>query len=980
MSPLHTSLSPMVPTVIKDGRNITFESLIAISNLTTDTSTLNLNGQLALSATVDIILLVPLGSTSYLRDSVIKSRHYRFVQLYSFSTISLACHVRTTFPLALFPSYFDEPWTLFHNLRFNLTQSVSDGSFIIEFRRQLLLRGEKLGKIVTIMFGNVTSVNLNILELPESAPTTMSSDMSVIPPTLVIGIAAAIMIAILLFAAFNYKYLSNQRSKQKILDCILSRYSSIRFVHPAVMRSAEPNSFSFPCELYDKDCIHEIVGDKKSSGMSWINRFETVSSFNSRDRVLTSNNSANENSSSKFQSWTETSPFHKACGTSQYCEDFDYIGAYEPAIDVELLGTLSTQTSGFEVDTLKHLGNSTTKFQSLGSANTLENSNDAYIDNENADVPQYDILFSNSRNKSSISRDDPPSPSMLTESKSIKSSTQNVQSISRDMIGVAGIPWMEDFCYEDVYKQTALISVDGAAFKMFARNMKNHCNKDIRDAISSKKNFYAHKSDDSLPLVDIVSIDTFHATIEHDAEESSLTTTSDQRIQYPVSQSENNSSNTKQKSHRESVSEISSELDNISRKNFFGVKSTTEGVPKSYYFSTGLTNKHRNIENKMTTSHYSNTSASNEGGISNKSNDVIVNFADTYSPKNMEDYFIESPFRKFVSKSREKNDPVFNKSLDFPAETKKLPENKACFSVSHESAEGSSRDRLKWAGGFEHNNRKQLSSLPRRLNARRIDIGIPIQEKDIRKLDLSGSDSRRNSLEEAAVDTVFTHRSIFSHNSSEEFEYFMRLPLPSSNPIDSTKIKGEVSLRRPLSPPSSPIVTTELCCGSQLQLSLSPPSSPIDTGKLSSGSHLQLLSSPRDGKINVAESENNLDTLYEDNKNIVFNHDSIFSNRTREEFEFNMPQLWRSGSQASPLDTTKLKNRSLLWPPLSPSSPIETAKLSSRSPLRSPLSPSSPIETGRLRSRLELQLLSSPLSSRMVGKINVLENEFNLDT
>ena len=357
-----------IPTLVNDGRNISFESLIAISNLTTDIKTLNLNCRMAMDSTVDIVLLLPLGSTSYVQDSLLLPRKYRQNQLQSISSSSLACHVTTTFSLAIFPSYIHDPWSLFHQLRSNLTQSVADGRFITEFRRQLLLRGENLGKIVTIMFGNVTSVNLHILDppvnSPVSAPTTTvyadihsnsSTETSPIMFLLMAGIGGgAAMIVILLFTAI-YKYVRIQRSKKKRTAEILSRAEDNE---KKTSPSFRKKWFSTPTQSHP---LSGKLNDKSPStllydyfGMSWMHSNEASKPEISPDKAPNIYDAKNDNMLRRFQSWMKnksSSPLTKSNSTC-LSEDFDYIDTSIPdrvndsldsVTDTNLLGRWSTR-------------------------------------------------------------------------------------------------------------------------------------------------------------------------------------------------------------------------------------------------------------------------------------------------------------------------------------------------------------------------------------------------------------------------------------------------------------------------------------------------------------------------------------------------------------------------------------------------------------------------------------------------------------
>ena len=266
-------------TYMPTPRSIAFESLIAISNLTDATTTLNANCRDAMDATVDIVLLLPPGSTSYLSDSLLtlpsdssSTGSHRQLQAGeaasgdSVDKVSLACHVATGFSLSLFPQFIDDPSSLFRELRANLSETVANGRFIAEFRYQLLLRGESIGKIVTIMNGNLTSVNLHIYNSPVAAPTaaiqsdsaSSQSSAQVSPVIISVGIVAGMIVIVGLFFVYWRQY-----SSSKFPDWLSEKSISGLFSRTDSFRSKVLRAFSSETTIDILPDVQHTVGDKK---------------------------------------------------------------------------------------------------------------------------------------------------------------------------------------------------------------------------------------------------------------------------------------------------------------------------------------------------------------------------------------------------------------------------------------------------------------------------------------------------------------------------------------------------------------------------------------------------------------------------------------------------------------------------------------------------------------------------------------------
>lgn len=262
------------PSSMSSNRIVSFESLLAIGNISEAITTLNINCRNSLDITVDTVLHLPVGSTSYLSDSSLTpprgagSRNRRVSDVGDSKT-TLACHLTTEFPLTVFPQ-FDDPWALFYQMRKNLTETVADGRFITEFRHQLLLRGEDIGKVVTIMFGNVTSVNLHVYDSPVSTPTgTIYSDSRNKPAPLatisiVIGVVASVFLIALLFVILLRQYTKYHNLRKRDILMSWAESTGSKGNNVKWMDSWSHNKSLLFTAGDGPDILH-AVGDKKIS-------------------------------------------------------------------------------------------------------------------------------------------------------------------------------------------------------------------------------------------------------------------------------------------------------------------------------------------------------------------------------------------------------------------------------------------------------------------------------------------------------------------------------------------------------------------------------------------------------------------------------------------------------------------------------------------------------------------------------------------
>lgn len=202
----------------------------------------------------------------------------------------LACHVSTAIPLASFPDYGSNPTALFHMLRRNLTRSVADGFFLQEYRRLLLLYNEEIGKVVTIMFGNVTSVNLHVITLPESpsegggGSSSLGGEQSIaksrVTPLVLMGIGvglAVLLIVVVVFLVMMKRY-SKHREKLRRADLLawsekcaagatdtISKEEMEKWFAPPKSRSFLLSGVGTAMSWGPTDFTRATVGDKKKS-------------------------------------------------------------------------------------------------------------------------------------------------------------------------------------------------------------------------------------------------------------------------------------------------------------------------------------------------------------------------------------------------------------------------------------------------------------------------------------------------------------------------------------------------------------------------------------------------------------------------------------------------------------------------------------------------------------------------------------------
>ena len=139
---------------------IQFESLIAISSLPSETTALEESLQAALTTAVDMALSLPVGSTTYMGDSLF------VVENEQQSGVTLIAHIKTGVALTrLGTLHSGERSELFHQLRLGLGKVVHDGSLLKLFLDQTTLKSVSFGK-------SITSINLAVV--PSSSKPSSS--------------------------------------------------------------------------------------------------------------------------------------------------------------------------------------------------------------------------------------------------------------------------------------------------------------------------------------------------------------------------------------------------------------------------------------------------------------------------------------------------------------------------------------------------------------------------------------------------------------------------------------------------------------------------------------------------------------------------------------------------------------------------------------------------------------------------------------
>jgi hypothetical protein len=139
---------------------IQFESLIAISSLPSETTALEESLQAALTTAVDMALSLPVGSTTYMGDSLF------VVENEQQSGVTLIAHIKTGVALTRLDTlHSGERSELFHQLRLGLGKVVHDGSLLKLFLDQTTLKSVSFGK-------SITSINLAVV--PSSSKPSSS--------------------------------------------------------------------------------------------------------------------------------------------------------------------------------------------------------------------------------------------------------------------------------------------------------------------------------------------------------------------------------------------------------------------------------------------------------------------------------------------------------------------------------------------------------------------------------------------------------------------------------------------------------------------------------------------------------------------------------------------------------------------------------------------------------------------------------------
>ena len=127
-----------------------FETLIAITSLPIGTTTLSSDLRKALAESVDQVLSLPSGSTSYVGDSLFTA------QQKATDGVTLVAHVLTGVSLSTYTETEEDSSNLFNLLRAELSKSASSGNLLEAFQA-------RTNQVSAISFGHsITSINMAV--------------------------------------------------------------------------------------------------------------------------------------------------------------------------------------------------------------------------------------------------------------------------------------------------------------------------------------------------------------------------------------------------------------------------------------------------------------------------------------------------------------------------------------------------------------------------------------------------------------------------------------------------------------------------------------------------------------------------------------------------------------------------------------------------------------------------------------------------
>jgi hypothetical protein len=185
-------------------------------------TTLDAGSRVALAEAVDVSLKLPVGSSKYMSDTLYEDGKPRTdaSATVGSASVSIVSHVKTTVLLGQFPSYRESPRLLFNRLHTNLTAAVNNGDFVRILNSLSLLKYATLTSTATIG-GNVTAINLVIYLPSTDSPSSQDNyqSFSLLSPLVIsiIGIAAAIVLAVLGAAVLCYRCSLHQQKKGKTI-------------------------------------------------------------------------------------------------------------------------------------------------------------------------------------------------------------------------------------------------------------------------------------------------------------------------------------------------------------------------------------------------------------------------------------------------------------------------------------------------------------------------------------------------------------------------------------------------------------------------------------------------------------------------------------------------------------------------------------------------------------------------------------------
>lgn len=192
---------------------ITFETILLIGNLTSNTKTLDSAGREYVVETVNGVLHLPRGSTAYLEDSVVKQSKTRLLtettivsaimvqKTASSERVELVAHLLTTVSMSLFPLYDSNPQPIFDQLNANLTASISSQAFTTLLQAKSRSGGGSKSTTAAVVTSNSTSFNLQIQTVPAAKAISQAQNVAEIEGPVLIGLISISVVGFVLLSA-----------------------------------------------------------------------------------------------------------------------------------------------------------------------------------------------------------------------------------------------------------------------------------------------------------------------------------------------------------------------------------------------------------------------------------------------------------------------------------------------------------------------------------------------------------------------------------------------------------------------------------------------------------------------------------------------------------------------------------------------------------------------------------------------------------